>query len=121
MVNPKLTIHSLTKITPAKKTRKLGLTCVGNANVVLMIDNVVINLCGKILSKLIHCFLIMLIKVLSISINMLYFLKIQSMRIPGIFRTKSTLLNMFDLIKTTLCITVNDNLGLDTVPSPLCR
>ena len=57
------------------------------------------QLSGKSLSKLIHCLLVMLIKVLSFSVDMLYFVKVQSMRIPGIFRMKSNLLNMFDLIK----------------------
>ena len=64
-----------------------------------MIDNGITNLSGKSLSKLIHCFLAMLIKVLSFSVNMLYFVKVQSMHVPGIFIMKSDLLNMFDLIK----------------------
>jgi len=70
-----------------------------DAIVVLMIDNGVTNLCGKTLSKLIYCFLVMLIKLLSFSINMLFFLKMASMHVPGIFRMKSNLLNMFNLIK----------------------
>ena len=98
-MNPTLAIHNLTRCTPAKPTRKFGLTCTGNADVVLIVDNGVTNLCGKILSKLIHCCLVMLIKVLSFSINILCFLKIQLMHVSGIFRIKFDLLNIFDLIK----------------------
>jgi len=99
MVNPTLAIRSLTRCALAKPTRKLGLTHAGNANIVSMRDNGVTNLCGNIFSKLIYYFLVMLIKVLSFSINMLCFLHIQSLHIPGIFKVKSNLLNMFDLIK----------------------
>jgi len=56
----------------------------------------------------------MLSKMLSFLINMLCFLKIQSMYVPAIFIMKSDLLNMFDLMKT-LCIIVNDKLGLYSV------
>jgi len=84
MVNPTLAMHSLIRCTPAKPTEKFGLTRMWNADVVLMIDNGVTNLCGKILSKLIHCFLVMLIKVLS-------FLKVASMHIRVIFSMKSDL------------------------------
>ena len=64
------------------------------ADVVQMVDDGVTNLSGKTLSKLIHCFLDMLIKMLSFSINMFYFLKIQSIHVLGIFKMKSDLINM---------------------------
>ena len=48
----------------------------------------------------------MLIKVSSFSVNMLCFVKVQSMHIHGIFIMKSHLLNIFN---------GNDKLGLDTV------
>jgi len=67
--------------------------------VTIMIDKGVTNLSGKSLSKLIYCFLVMLIKVLSFSVNMVGIVKQQLMHVPGIFRMKSDLLNMFDLIK----------------------
>jgi len=102
-------MHSLTRWIPAKRTKKLALTRTGNADVVSMTDHRVTNLYGKILSKLIHCFLVMLIKVLSFSINMLCFVKIQSMNLPKIFIKKSDLRNL------TLCNMVNDKLDLDTV------
>jgi len=41
----------------------------------------------------------MLIKMLTFLINMLCFLKVQSMHVPEIFTMKSNLLNMFDLVK----------------------
>ena len=99
MVNPTLAIHSLIKCTPTNTTEKLWLTCMGNTDVVSMLDNGVTNLCGKTLLKLIHRFHVMVIKVLPFSINMLYFLKIQSIHVPKIFIMKSNLLNMFNLIK----------------------
>jgi len=89
-----MTIHSLIRCAPAQPTRKLGLTYVGRAEVISMVDNGVTNLCGKILSKLIHCVLDMLIKMLSFSINMFYFLKIQSMYIPETTKMKSDLTNI---------------------------
>ena len=64
MVNLTLTIHSLTRCTPVKATGKLRLTCVRNALVVLMIDNRVTNLCVKTLSKLMHCLLDILAKLI---------------------------------------------------------
>jgi len=44
---------------------------------------------------------------------MLWLLKVQLMHVPGIFRVKPDLLNMFDLTK--LYVTVNNKLDLDTV------
>jgi len=64
MVNPTLTIHCVTRCTPAKLTEKLGFTGVGNAIVVSMIDNGFTNLCGKTLSKLMHCLFDILIKLI---------------------------------------------------------
>ena len=98
-MNPTLAIYNPTRCTPAKPTGMLELTSVGNVDVISMTDKEITNLCGKILSKMIHCLLVMLIKGLSFSINILYFLKIQSIHVPGIFRTKYDLLNMFDLMK----------------------
>ena len=69
-----------------------------------IVANGVTNLCRKTLSKLIHCFLDMLIKMLSFSINMFYFLQIQSMHVPEIFKIKSNLLNMRCLDKTFFII-----------------
>jgi len=99
MVNPTLTMPSLTRCTPAKPAGKLGLTRMENTDIVSMIDNGVTNLSGKTLSKLIHYFLVMLIKVPSFLLNMLCFLKIMSIYVPIIFRMKYGLLNMLDLIK----------------------
>ena len=80
-------------------TGKLRFTYAGITDVVSMIDNGITSLFGIALSKLIHCFLVMFMRVLSFSINMLCFLKIQSMHVPKIFRMKSDLLNMFEFIK----------------------
>ena len=65
-------------------------------NVPTMIDIWVTNLSGKSLSKLIHHFIVMLIKVLSFSVNVLCFVKVVLMHILGIFTMKSNLLNIFD-------------------------
>ena len=64
-----------------------------------MIDDGVINLSSKSLSKRIYCLLVMLIKVLSFSINMPCFVKVQLMDVPRIFTMKFDLLNIFYLIK----------------------
>jgi len=77
----------------------LGWPARGRADAIIMINDRVTNLGGKSLSKLIHCFLIMLIKALSFSVNMLYFVKVQSMYVPKVFTMKSNLLHIFDLIK----------------------
>jgi len=64
MVNPALTIHSLTRCTPAKPTEKLGLTHAGNAIIVSMIDSEVTNSYGETLSKLMHCLFIILVQLI---------------------------------------------------------
>ena len=71
MVNPTSTIHSLTRFTPAKPTGKLRWIDAGNAIVVSMIDNQVINLCDKTLSKLMHCLFDILTKLYNFEVNML--------------------------------------------------
>ena len=80
-------------------TGKLRFTYAGITDVVSMIDNGITSLFGIALSKVIHCFLVMFMRVLSFSINMLCFLKIQSMHMPEIFTMKFNLLNIFGLIK----------------------
>ena len=77
-----------------------------------MIDKGVTNLSGKSLSKLIHCFVAMLIKVLSFLVKMLSLVKVQSIDVPEIFTMKSDLLKIFDLIKLN---TVNNKLGPATI------
>ena len=62
MVNPMITMHNLTRCSHVKTTKKFGLTNAGEADIVLMAGNGVTNLCEKTLSKLINCFLVMLIK-----------------------------------------------------------
>ena len=49
-----MTIHSLTRCTPAKPIGKLGMIHAGGADFVTMVDNGVTNLSGKSLSKLIR-------------------------------------------------------------------
>ena len=64
-----MTIYSLTKWTHIKSTGKLGM--IERADVTTMIDDRVTYLSVKSLSKLVHCFLDTLAKILYLSINML--------------------------------------------------
>jgi len=104
VVNPMMTIHSLTSCAHAKPTGKLGLTYARKNRYHIDGRMGVINLCRKTLSKLIHCFLDILIKVLSFSVNMFYVLKIQSIHVPRIFKMKSDYTIILWLDKT-LCVT----------------
>jgi len=56
---------------PAKPTEKSGLTCAGNAIVVLLADSEDTNLCGETLSKLMHYLFDILTKLHNFEVNML--------------------------------------------------
>jgi len=56
---------------PAKPTEKSGLTRAGNAIVVLLADSEDTNLCGEILSKLMHYLFDILTKLHNFEVNML--------------------------------------------------